>query len=521
MFPLTFYSILFANKEDEKEVLEAPDFFNDLNLDQIVEAITAGRNEYNLKPFFYTSLNNIEAICYRHEIMQDLENEVIFEQIKRFGINMQAMRDHLARSQKLHYKHQQEAWFLDAVVIYCDAVTSLTSHLNQSDLKSRGLLDFRKYIGEYCQSDRFRMLLTETKKLKADLSTIQYCVLIEGNRNRIRKNAVCIEVRKYEGEIDYSDVVEQTFSKFQQGAVKDYRVNYSTSADMNHVEAGILDLVAQLYPDTFLTLDHYCQNNRNYIDKTLEVFDREIQFYLAYLEYILIFKQAGYKFCYPQITDKSKEVFDYDGFDLALAHKLFQVQSRAVCNDFYLRDQERILVVSGPNQGGKTTFARTFGQLHHLASLGCSVPGREAQLFLFDKLFTHFEKEENIQNLSGKLQDDLVRINHILSRATSRSIIIMNEIFTSTTLLDAVFLSKQIMTKINQLDLLCVCVTFIDEIASFGEKTVSMVSTVDPENLALRTYKIVRRPADGLSYAISIAEKYGLTYDILKERIRS
>ena len=511
---MVFNSILFENAEDGiyKETPEAPVFFVDLNLDQIIDAITTGKEEYHLKPFFYASLKDTGAIAYRQEIMRDLENEILFERIKSFAEKMREMRRYIALVDTLYYKYHKEGWFLEALVMYCKAVTCLLNDLDLADLKSRGLLAFREYLANYTASGRFTSLAAETKKLKADLSAVKYCLIIKGNR---------IKVRKYESEIDYSAEVEKTFERFKQGAVKDYRAKSPMDSGMSHVEAGILDLIAKLYPDVFLHLDNYCANNHGYLDETIAAFDREVQFYMAYLEHIAKIKQAGLKFCYPQIAVTNKNVHNYEGFDLALAFKLISEQSTVVCNDFFLKDKERIFVVSGPNQGGKTTFARTFGQLHYMAGLGCSVPGSQARLFLFDKLLTHFEKEENIDDLRGKLQDDLVRIYDILNQATSNSIIVMNEVFTSTTLNDAVFLGKKVMEKIMQLDLLCVYVTFIDELASLSEKTVSVVSTVVPENPALRTYKIVRRPADGLAYAIAIAEKYRVTYGQLKERLTS
>jgi DNA mismatch repair protein MutS len=509
---MTFCSILSEKDRPRDKPVEMPAFFVDLNCDQVVNAIIAGKEEYDLSPFFHASMPSVDAIEYRHEVMHDLENASLLEQVNSFALKMRVMREHLARIEKLYCKEQREAWFLDAVETYCDTIGSFAHDLCGADLKSLGFSHFRHYLTTYAASGRFTSLLSEARRLKADLAAVRYCVLIK---------AGSFTVRKYEMESDYSVEVERTFEKFKQGAVTDYRVKFSSSDDMNHIEAKILEFVARLHPTIFQTLEEFCTRNRNFVDETVATFDREVQFYVAYLAYIAPLKRAGLRFCYPRVSDTSKEVYDHQGFDIALAHKLLAEGSSVVCNDFYLKGNERILVVSGPNQGGKTTFARSFGQLHYLASIGCPVPGTEAQLFLFDKLFTHFEKEEKVENLRGKLEDDLIRIHEILEQMTSRSILIMNEIFTSTTLKDEIFLSTRLMERILDRDLLCIWVTFVDELASFGPQTVSMVSTVVPDNPALRTFKIVRRPADGLAYAMAIAQKYRLTYESIKERIKS
>jgi len=490
--------------------LEVPDFFADLNLDQVLKSLTRGREQYHLEPLFCTPLHDAGAVLYRHEVLRDLEKRAVLDPVSRFAAAMRQMRQHLEQAQKLHYRLQRQAWFLDAAGIYCEAVRVLDAELAAGEVTSRGFRGLRRYLAGYAVSERFTTLAEQTQALKDALARVRYAVRIHGPR---------VTVSRYDGEPDYGAEVEETFAKFAQGAVKNYLVNLPEYVDMDHVEAQIASLVARLYPDEFGTLDGYCNRHRDYLDQTIERFDREVQFYLAYLELADHLKAAGLPFCFPQVSARSKAIAAEDTFDIALANKLVPNGGTVVTNDFHLAGPERMFVVSGPNNGGKTTFARAFGQLHYLASLGLPVPGRNARLFLPDRIYTHFEVEEDIETLRSKFEDELVRVHEILQRATGDSVIVMNESFNSTTLDDALLVGTEVMRQILDLSCLGVYVTFVDEIASLSVATVSMVSQIVADNPAERTFKVVRKPADGLAYAWAIAEKYGLTYERLLERI--
>lgn len=509
MPPVNFESILFQAGETPGAVSE-PAHFLDLRLDQIVAGVVAGKSDYDLKPFLYSPLRTPDDVEYRQEVMRDFENGPRKEAVADFSRAMRRARTFLATSEKLSTKPERERWLLEAALIYVGAIEELRRQLDADIPLSRGVFRFRAWLAAHIASPGFTTLAVEARRTAAALGAIRYCLLLKDS---------AVTVRPFDTQLDYAATIEASFARFRQEPAKDYRVTLTTATGLNHVESQILQRVAQLNPEPFDALARFCEAHHGFFDPLLVRFDREAQVYLGYQDFIAPLKAAGLPFCYPLVSKSDKRIESRNGFDLALAAKLLGEHQAIVPNDFELSGGERIMVVTGPNQGGKTTFSRAFGQLHYLASLGFPVPGSEARLFLCDRIFTHFEREETMESLHGKLEADVMRIQRILDEITPDSLVILNELFSSTALEDAVALSRKVMARISEADLLCVWVTFLEELASSGVKTASYVAAVDPTDPARRTFRIERRSADGLSHAVAIAQKYRLTYHQLKERL--
>ncbi|MGH2718753.1 MAG: MutS-related protein [Actinomycetota bacterium] len=467
---------------------------------------------YQLEPVYCTPQQDEGVVLWRQGVFRDLQSPGLGADLAEFAKAMRTVRNRLHLADELRHELQKQRWFLDAATAYCDAAEGLAGALAQRDLVSPAMRTMRDWLSDYTASATFRTLRSEVDAVCCALSEITYCLRIKGGR---------VEVSTYQGQDDYSDEVLASFERFKQGPVKDYAGPKYEVAAMNHVEEKIIDLVAALHRDRFDMLHDFTIDHRQFLDPTVANLEREIQFFGAYRAYVDTIASPELTFCLPTVSATSKAISAAGTFDLVLAAKLVRERRSPVPNDIFLTGQERMLVVTGPNQGGKTTLCRAFGQLHYLAALGCPVPGRSAKLFLADQILTHFEREEDLTTLSGKLQDDLVRVRAILAQATPNSIVLLNEIFTSTSLADAVVLGIRVLDKLIELDVLGVCVTFVDEWASLGAATVSMVAAVDPGDPTRRTFKVLRRPADGRSHAMALASKHGLTYEALLDRLAS
>jgi DNA mismatch repair protein MutS len=506
-----FVSLLFADPKPLQADPEQRDCFVDLHLNQIVAAATAGREEYELRGFYHQPLEDPAQVRYRQDVLDELRGDSVRDAVNSFAEQMRLMRRYARVAQENRHGLSRQRWFLEAAAVYRDAAQSLGPALEGASPRAAGLVALAHHLSQLLSSAEFERFASASSALQEELSGLEYSVTIKGAR---------VQVDAHDAEKELAPQVEETFARFAQGEVPKASWRFKDLAGLNHVEEQVLDRVARLFPEPFGRLREFCERYGDVFDERLMRFDREVQFYLGYLEFIEPLIARGLQFSRVDLNPGAGVVVR-DAFDLSLAAKLAADGSIPVTNEFHFEGPERVLVVSGPNQGGKTTFARMIGQVHYLASLGLLVPAGRAALSLPDRVFTHFEREESLETLRGKFEDELVRIHGILEAATDRSVLVMNESFGSTTLADGLLVGREIVRQIIELGSLCVFVTFIDELASLGPETVSMMSTVVPEDPSQRTFRIERKPADGLAYAAALARKYRLGYDDLRKRIAS
>jgi len=497
------FSILFKNPTKLNE--NQPEYFYDLNLDKIIEQIIAIKPKYTLKPYFFTTLNNLEDIEYRHKVLMDLENAKNFNIFDKFCSQFETVNNLLTKSQKSFYTYEKQFCFLSAVNHYCNAIFYVLKESLGLDLKSQGLKSFTNYISDYTKKTDFINLSNTAAELEEKLLSIKFNILIKDAAITISNDNVN----------DFEQDVIDTFLHLVGNIDKEY-TSFKQSTDTNHIEYQILEKVEKLNPDIFMRLDGFFNQMQDFIDKTIETFVDQIQFYFAFLGYIKRFEKNNIKFSYPEF---SKEIiYIENACDIDLADEFIKNNKFCVANDFNMQDNEKIAIITGPNQGGKTTFVRCIGQIIHLSKLGLKVPATKAHIFLFDNLWSCFERQEQVQSLRSRLENDLIRIKKILDNTTSNSILILNEVFSSTTYDDALFLSKQVLKIILEKGCLCIWVTFMDELCK-TEKTASFVAAIDQSQN--RTFKIVRKPPDGLAYAMSIVSKYHLTKKDIDQRIKN
>ncbi|MFF5083206.1 hypothetical protein ACFY36_39695 [Actinoplanes sp. NPDC000266] len=492
---------------------EAPEpaYFPDLQLGQIVDAVVAGREGHHLRPAFHARLTDTPAIRRRQAVFADLEDQSLRTAARAFCDGLSRCRRQFEAAERVRHQHQAYRWRLNAVASYTEVVEVIALALDEAAPASAALREWLTWLREYRAGPEFAAMSAGARDLLAELGELRYTLSISGDE---------IVASPFAGQDDLNAATLAAFERFHSGDVPSPEFDLRAGAEMNQLHAAVLDLVAQLFPEVFDRVARFVDHHPAVRHPVIDEVERELQFALSWWDFTSPMREAGLPFCVPETRpDRGLEVTET--FDVLLARTLVAAGRRPVTNDVALGEGESMLVVTGPNQGGKTTFARTVGQLCHLAALGLPVPGRSAALHAPDAILTHFDRGDRAGDLTSRLEDEVERMAALLAAAGERSVVILNEMFSSTTWVDARAMSGDVLRAVLDAGAVGVCVTFIDELSRLDPRIVSLVTGIDAHDATRRTFEVTRGRADGEAHALALAAKYGLTTEQLRARIEA
>ena len=266
--------------------------------------------------------------------------------------------------------------------------------------------------------------------------------------------------------------------------------------------------------------------------------EREIAFYLGAAQLFNALAARGLPVCRPRLAGIGERNLQVTGlYNVNLALGGSEEQARAIVgNDLDMVAGGRILVLTGPNQGGKTTFTRAVGLLQVLTQAGLYAPAVSATVSPSDLVHTHFPVDEPGHAEGGRLADEARRLASIFTGASKHSLILMNESLASTSPSESLYLAEDVVRGLRLLGARAVFATHLHELGERVEtinrevdgasRLVSMVAGIESRAAGngsngevRRTYRIRPGPPVGLSYARDVARRYGISFDDIRARI--
>jgi len=157
-------------------------------------------------------------------------------------------------------------------------------------------------------------------------------------------------------------------------------------------------------------------------------------------------------------------------------------------------DMKNLLIITGANTGGKSTFLRSVGLAQLMMQSGMFVPAESFSASLCDGLFTHYKREEDVSMDSGKFDEELSRMSNIVDRIASHSMLLFNESFAATNEREGSEIARQIISALLDKGVRVFCVTHMYELAhGFYERNLGNVLFLRAERQAdgTRTFRLV------------------------------
>lgn len=217
----------------------------------------------------------------------------------------------------------------------------------------------------------------------------------------------------------------------------------------------------------------------------------EVAFYVGCLNLYEQLAEMGEPICFPLPLASTERQHAFQGlYDVCLA---LTMKQRIVANDVNA-DGNNLVIITGANQGGKSTFLRSIGLSQLMMQCGMFVPAESFCANICDGLFTHYKREEDSSMKSGKLDEELSRMSDIVDNLTPNSMVLFNESFAATNEREGSEIARQIVSALLEKRVKVFFVTHLYEFAhSFHDRRMGNALFLRAERQpdGTRTFKLI------------------------------
>nr|WP_144921663.1 hypothetical protein [Paenibacillus bovis] len=523
-------------------------FIKNLGVEQIVEEISINekyRNEIrNLICFLcddYTVIKyrldiledflRLPGLCQRLEEVLPIMNRLKNEKIELYSLGANQFR--------------KIAWQLDKLYIYVECIEEMKSIFREykKDMKSDGLLRLCGYIEGISSGDTYQSLKRELPKFRNQIEEMSFVTIginLDNTLKPVEAVFLSVESKPFKKQSVLSNFLGLKITNEDNQGISQFHSFLNKPA----FEKALFDDLEDIFKASILPIGTAIRQYTKLNTEAITNLALEIGYYIGASKWIHKLTSAGLSMCKPTALPKEKReckiknlrdmILAMDGMHLTGVN----LNEKIVSNDIEFGTQGRVYILTGPNQGGKTTYTRSIGLAQVLFQAGLYVPGSAAAISPVDWICTHFNEEETPDVNNGRLGEESQRLAEVFEKATSYSLILLNETFSSTSPGEGLYLAEDIIKGIVMVGCRTVFATHFHELAAnidvinseFPESDTRLISMVagverdeDSENEAFRvkrTYKVIPSPPQGLSYAKDIARMYGISLEQITEKLQ-
>ncbi len=568
----TFFSLLYPKRETEFHDLSEITM-HDLGLDFIVKKVTQKEPEQKLILNVLSKMTDDAFVTqYRCDVFMDIyKNPKMRQRLMEILDKIKFLQDF--GSFKRDYEESSTVWDLmhrlDEINEYIQCVEAFHDCLSGAEIQSRGLNELKAYVESLYGEQGFEELKKDIKNLKATTSNIKSVTVginlnerfeaegiglisvnsksftksnIIGNfcdaistKDSIHSEADWDEKYKYHPFGEKGDKLIGTIEHLGRlntamahpvmaGGIASVPEDDAMSEITKYMDRVTEKMLSQVVKKLREVLNKYVCITITDITKLIP----EFIYYIRWAEYIEKLTGYGISFCKAEIAegDAKERIMHAKGiYNLKLASVVMENKETIVTNDLSFDKEHLVYILTGANRGGKTTITQAIGILFVLAQGGIFVPGEAFAFHPVDAILTHFPADEDKTMDLGRLGEECKRFRELYSSCTQNSLLLLNETFSTTSFEEGYFIAKDAVKAILAKGVRTIYNTHMHKLAFDIEEMnetsgdVKAVSLVMRSENGKRSFHLEIAAPEGMSYAQDIAEKYGVTYELLTQDI--